>query len=124
MRWLHLLFGLLFFFGALVQYNDPDPLRWMAIYLLAAVACLLAVLRKLKWWFAALIALVALGWAATLAPSVFPNVRAAEMVAAWEMKNSRIEEGREMYGLLMIGVWMTVLAVTLRAKLLRRPIAY
>ena len=33
-------FALLFAFGAVVQWNDPDPLRWMAAY--AAVALLSA----------------------------------------------------------------------------------
>ena len=102
--------ALLFLFGAAVQYNDPDPLLWMTIYLAAAVACTLAAAGRLRWWFAATVALVALAWAATLAPRAFPNVRIAEMFGAWEMANTRIEEGREMYGLLLIAIYMTVLA--------------
>lgn len=103
--------GMLFFVGVVVQYNDPDPVRWMAIYLAASAACFLAAFGKLKWWFAAATALVALIWALIWAPQAFPNVRIAEMFQAWEMKNERIEEGREMYGLLIIFVCMTVLAV-------------
>ena len=40
---------LLFTFGAVVQVNDPDPVRWIAIYALAAAACLLSLLRRLHW---------------------------------------------------------------------------
>ena len=103
--------ALLFLFGAAVQYNDPDPLQWMAIYVAAAVACTLAASGHLRWWFAALVALVAFVWAATLAPRAFPNVGIAEMFGAWEMANTRIEEGREMYGLLLIAIYMIVLAL-------------
>ncbi len=102
----------LFLFGAAVQYNDPDPLRWMAIYVAAAVACASAALRRRAVWLPALIALVALFSLLTVAPQAFPNVQIPELFAAWEMKNERVEEGREMYGLLIIFVSMAVLAVS------------
>jgi hypothetical protein len=35
-------------FAAAVQYNDPDPLHWMALYGLTAVCCMLAIAGK-KW---------------------------------------------------------------------------
>ena len=104
--------GLLFLFGAAVQYNDPDPLQWTAIYLAASVACALAVAGRLRWWFAGMVTLAAFAWAATLMPRAFPNVRIREMFGAWEMANTRIEEGREMYGLLVIAIYMIVLAIT------------
>jgi energy-coupling factor transporter transmembrane protein EcfT len=110
-RAVEILFGLLFFIGVLVQYNDPDPVRWMAIYLAATISCFLAAFGKLKWWFAAATAVVALIWAFIWAPQAYPNVRIAEMFQAWEMKNERIEEGREMYGLFIICVCMTILAI-------------
>ena len=100
----------LFVFAAAVQYNDPDPLRWMALYLAAAASFLLAVLRRLPWWLPVVIGLVALAWAATLAPHVLGRVGVGEMVDAWEMKDARVEEGREMYGLLIVAGWMAVLA--------------
>jgi hypothetical protein len=105
------LLALLFLFGAAVQVNDPDPLRWMAIYLAAAAAAALAALGRLAPWFAGAVAGVALAWAATLAPRVIPGVQLRELFAAWEMTDERIEEGREMYGLLLIGVAMIGLAV-------------
>jgi len=101
----------LFVFAAAVQYNDPDPLRWMAIYLAAAAACVLAVLRRLPRWLPAMVGLAALVWAATLSPHVLGRVGMGEMVQAWEMKDVRVEEGREMYGLLIVVGWMAVLAL-------------
>ena len=106
------LLALLFLFGALVQYNDPDPLRWMAMYLAASASCFLAGFNNIGWQFPAVVAVVALVWAFIWAPYAFPNVRLGEMFEAWEMKNVRVEEGREMYGLFIIFVVMTILAIT------------
>jgi len=110
-RGLEIVFAVLFLFGAAVQYNDPDPIRWMAIYLAACAACLAAVWNVGGWWFPALVGLVALIWGLTLAPRAFPNVRLGELVEQWEMKDVRVEEGREMYGLFIICVVMIVVAI-------------
>jgi hypothetical protein len=40
---------LLLTLGAAVQVNDPDPARWIAVYALAAAACLLSLLRRMQW---------------------------------------------------------------------------
>src|SRR5215213_11000596 len=66
--------ALLFVFAAAVQYNDPDPLRWVALYLAAAAACVLALLQRLPRWIPVVVGLVALAWAATLAPHVLGRV--------------------------------------------------
>jgi hypothetical protein len=109
----------LFVFAAAVQYNDPDPLRWMAIYLAAAAACVLVLLHRLPRWFPMFVGLAALAWAATLAPHVLGHVGWGEMVEAWEMKDVRVEEGRETYGLLIVAAWMVVLSAAHRR--LREP---
>jgi hypothetical protein len=106
---------LLFAFGAVVQLNDPDPARWIAIYAAAAAACGLSLAGRARWWLPASVAVVALVWAVTLAPRVVGRVDPAEMFGAWEMKNVGVEESREMYGLLIIAAWMVVLAVRGRA---------
>ena len=110
-RAIEFVFALLFLFGALFQYNDPDPLRWMAIYLAASVSCFLAGFNNIGWQFPAAVAAIALVWALIWARQAFPNVRVGEMFESWEMKNVRVEEGREMYGLLIIFVAMTLLAI-------------
>ncbi|MGH9366848.1 MAG: transmembrane 220 family protein [Thermoanaerobaculia bacterium] len=97
---------LLFFLAVAVQYNDPDPIRWMAIYGLAAAACLLALLGRLPRIPTALLALAALAWAATLA------VRVIGRQHLWHT-----EEGREVMGLLLVFVWTALLAARTRPKL-------
>jgi len=105
---------LLFTLGAAVQVNDPDPTRWIAVYALAAAACLLSLLRRVPWTLPALVCALALAWAATLAPRVAGRVPFRDMFGAFEMRTAGIEESREMYGLLIIAAWMAVLALRAR----------
>ena len=102
------LFLLLFAFSVVVQVNDPDPLRWIAIYGAAAIACLVG--GQLHWLVPVAIGLVALVWAGTIAPGVIGRVRFLEMFQEFEMKSRGVEESREMYGLLLVTGWMAVLA--------------
>jgi hypothetical protein len=101
----------LFLVAAALQYNDPDPLRWMAIYGLAALACLLALAGWLPRPAPALIGLVALAWAGTLAPGVMGRVSLGELFESYAMKSEPVEEAREMGGLLIVTAWMAVLAL-------------
>jgi hypothetical protein len=101
------IFLLLFAFSVVVQVNDPDPLPWIAIYGAAALACLMS--SSAHWTFPVAIGIVALAWAATLAPNVIGRVPFLEMFEEFEMKDAGVEESREMYGLLLIAGWMAVL---------------
>ena len=94
-----------------VQYNDPDPFAWMAIYGAAAVMAALETIRPARPIFPGMLAAVALVWAATLGPRVLGKVPFGDMFAEFEMKHVGIEESREMYGLLWIAVWMIVVAI-------------
>jgi len=113
---LNVLLLLAFAFSVVVQVNDPDPFAWMAMYGLAAAACLLALLRRGHWVIPALVGLTALGWALGIAPRVVGQVRFLDMFGAFEMKSMAIEESREMYGLLIIAAWMAVLTVAMRPR--------
>jgi hypothetical protein len=99
---------LLFVFAAVVQVNDPDPFKWIALYLLAAVACTLDLRGRHNTWFSVAVALMATGWALLIAPRVIGSVPFREMFGAWEMKDTGIEESREMYGLSLVALWMAL----------------
>ena len=103
--------ALLFAASVVVQVNDPDPLPWMAIYGGAAIIALLECTRQVRPVFPALLSVTALGWAATIAPRVIGRVPFAEMFGAFEMKNVGVEESREMYGLLLVALWMAAVAL-------------
>jgi hypothetical protein len=105
------LFLAMFTMSVIVQVNDPDPLPWILVYGAAAVAAAAALARRLTWWLPAAVAAAALTWAASIAPRVIGTVPFLDMFGAFEMKSTGIEESREMYGLLLIAAWMTVLTV-------------
>ncbi|HSA57117.1 MAG TPA: transmembrane 220 family protein [Gemmatimonadaceae bacterium] len=110
------LFLLMFAFSVVVQFNDPDPLAWAAMYGLAAAASALSLAGRLRPWFPALVGATALVWAVTLAPRVVGRVPFLDMFGAFEMKDVGVEESREMYGLLLIAAWMVVLFVRKRGS--------
>ena len=102
---------LAFVFSVIVQFNDPDPYTWAAIYGAAAIVCVLELRRRTHPLVPAGIAAVALAWAATIAPRVLGKVRFSAMFAEFEMANAGIEESREMYGLTFIALWMIAVAI-------------
>jgi len=109
MKILNYLMTALFLFSVIVQYNDPDPVRWMMIYGLAGAACVLSIVGRLNWMFPAAVGVVALAWALTLAPNVLGKVAFGELFEAFEMKDERVEVAREFGGLLIVAFWMAVL---------------
>jgi hypothetical protein len=103
-----ILMGLLFLLAVAVQFNDPDPLQWMAIYGAAAVACALAVRGRLPGWLPVLVGAIAIAWAGTLLPNVWGRVRFTDLFREIGMDSASIEEGRETVGLLIVAAYMFV----------------
>jgi transmembrane protein TMEM220 len=119
-RCLNGLFTLLFLYSASLQFNDPDPLRWILIYTAAAIPCLLAIWKKLNWRLPAVIGAVALVWAATHVPHVAKFGQLGHMFDHWEMENQDVVYGRELFGLLIVAGWMLVLVIVERKNCSRR----
>ena len=94
-----------------VQYNDPDPIRWMLVYGLAALACVLQLRGRLLWYFPAAVGAAAFGWAASIAPRAIGKTTFGAMFQSWHMINEVVEEAREMGGLLIVAAWMAVLVI-------------
>ena len=105
--------ALLFAVAVAVQYNDPDPIRWMAIYGAALVVALTAAVRgRAPLPATAVVGLVALAWGIYWAGTSGTALRLYEhMFDSWEMKNAAIEEAREASGLLIVACWMLVVGV-------------
>jgi hypothetical protein len=110
-RWANVVVLLAFVFSVLVQLNDPDSLIWIAIYGVAAAACGLELSGRGSVGLAGATAVFALAWAMQLADGVLGEVPFGAMFGDWEMQDPGIEEAREMYGLVIVAVWMVVLAV-------------
>jgi len=98
------LMALLFFFSVYLQFNDPDPVRWSAMYGGAGIACALYAFGRGPAWFAGLVTAVAIAWAAVWAPRVVGVTHVRDMFAEWHMTSGNVhaEEGRELGGLLII----------------------
>jgi hypothetical protein len=120
LRILTAIMGVYFVFAVVMQYNDPDPVQWMAIYGAAALACALALVGRARWWFLVGVAVVAAAWAATLAPGVIGHVAPRDLFAQAGMLAPAVEEAREMLGLIIVAVWMIVLAVTAPARFMQK----
>lgn len=108
-----MVFGLLAFafagFAGL-QSNDPDPARWMAIYVAAMIACVFVDDTVHARWIPGGIAAVALVWAMTIVPGVLAEAELADLVRTMKHEN-HAEEARELSGLLIVAVVMTAAAL-------------
>jgi transmembrane protein TMEM220 len=99
----------MFVFSTIVQFNDPDAPVWIAVYAAAAALAGLEIRRSAPLWAASALALIAFIWAGYIGRFVH-NVSLSALFAEWEMKDLRVEEAREMYGLIIVGAWMTAVA--------------
>ncbi|MBW2421126.1 MAG: transmembrane 220 family protein [Deltaproteobacteria bacterium] len=98
---------LFFVLAIAVQLNDPDPLRWIALYGIAAALSALAALgRGLPWLTAASLVLYLAG-VVYLLPSL-PDT-SLEAFSSIGMSGERDELVRELWGLIICAVWMGVL---------------
>jgi len=112
------LMTLLFLLCVVVQYNDPDPIVWMAIYGAAGILSALAALRpgRPDWRVAAAVASIAAIWALTLLIGVGGQVSWAEIAGDYQMKTPAIEQAREAIGLGLVALWTGLLAWARRPR--------
>lgn len=100
MKWLSLLLGIVFVGFTVVQFNDPDAPRWVAIYALCSVVCFGAAFGRCPPWLAASVAGLCLLWSMTLWPALL-HMR-GDSFTQMHNGNETDEEVRESLGL-MIG---------------------
>ena len=102
---LNILFFLSFILSAVVQYNDPDPLTWIAIYLAAAAMCVSQILNRQVPWLPQLLLVISAAWIALLLPSIIGKVSPGEIVESLSMRTRAVEEAREIGGLSIVALW-------------------
>ena len=91
----------LFTMSAVLQYNDPDALVWSLAYLAAAVICVLAFIDRIP----PILALVT-----GFFYFVFGIYLAIEVIGQHHWFD---ELGREMFGLLIVGLWLHLIGISL-----------
>lgn len=112
------LVGAVFVAAGALQYNNPDPLAWGAIFLAAAgVSFAVAGGWRVPGWAPAVIGIAAVVWAGRLLPRVVGHVPVTELIQERAARTPLIAEGRGALGLVAIAAWMAVLAFAVS----RRP---
>jgi len=89
-----------------LQYNDPDPMRWMAMYGAAMIVAALLPAKKQLVPAGYVVGAVALAWAAYLLYEVWGRMQVTDLVDKMSEKGGAVEEGRESGGLAIAGVWL------------------
>ena len=93
-----------------LQHNDPDPIRWMAMYGAGAVVSVLLPSKKPLAALALLLGLVALAWAIYLISTVWGRIALSDLTSKMSEKGGAVEVGREAGGLIIEGVWLMLAA--------------
>jgi hypothetical protein len=108
------LMSVLLAYAAALNVNDPDPVRWVAMYGAAGIVSLIvAYAGSVPIVAPAAVGGVALVWALLWASRV-PSLDAySHMFDSWEMKSATVEEARETCGLLIVAAWMLAIALRL-----------
>jgi hypothetical protein len=95
-------------FACVVQWNDPDPVRWAALYGTAAVVTALVAWGGIGPAAPAALGIISIAWGVALLPSA-AGTSFPELFRTWEMMSPGMEVGRESLGLVVVAAWMIVL---------------
>ena len=103
--------------SAIVQWNDPDPLRWILCYSVSAIITLSSLVRPLTpsipliWGLVVLLSSLFVGMDFLMSEEQFDWNSFWNVIA---MKNEAVELVRELGGLLLVTGWMAVLACRIK----------
>jgi hypothetical protein len=104
--WLSYVMAALFALCAVLQYNDPDPARWMAIYGAGAVISALMPAKKPFAGLGVLVGLVCIVWSLYLVHSTWGLIAVSDLTGKMSEKGGAVEAGREAAGLGIEAVWL------------------
>jgi Transmembrane family 220, helix len=102
--------AVLFSLSVGLQFNDPDPAIWIAIYGAAAIACALLPARRLFMAGAIGVGLVAAAWGGYLIVEVADQLEPSDLWLKMSEKGGAVEVGREAGGLVIVAVSLLVLS--------------
>lgn len=89
-----------------LQYNDPDPIRWMAMYGAGMIVAALLPAKKALAPVALLVGAAAAAWAIYLTQAVWGVIEVSDLTNKMSEKGGAVEVGREAGGLAIEAVWM------------------
>ena len=107
----NIFFLVIYLLCAAVQYNDPDALPWVALYLSAAAMCAARLRKRLPEWPPKLLFIVSLLWMGALLPNIIGQVSPQDIAASISMQTTAVEEAREIGGLFLVALWSGMIAL-------------
>jgi hypothetical protein len=119
MRVLDGIFAALFAISALLQYNDPDPVRWAVLYASAAAAAGLAAAGRPREWLTSIVAGACASWMTFLWDGMLAFARRGDwslLAATMQAGEPMIEESREFLGLAIVLGWCLLALATRPAR--------
>lgn len=115
-RWLAYTMAALLAVSVVLQYNDPDPVRWMAIYGVGALLSVALPARRAAALPGVVLGAAALGWAAYLVYDTWGAISLGDLTGRMSEKGGAVEEGREAGGLAIEGVWLVAAGLYRRRR--------
>lgn len=108
MKILNLLLAAVFLLFAIVQYNDPDPWLWVALYGFVAGVAAFAAFGKYHSWLVAIGLALSIVWLASLTPGLLEWIQMGmpNIASAMKAETPYIENTRE-----FLGVFLCVLVL-------------
>lgn len=110
-------FVIMFLAFAGLQVNDPDPVRWIAIYGSTAIVTSALHKRMQLYPLALLVAAIAAVWCGVLLGRTINIVGPGDFFARMSEKGGAVEEAREAGGLAIAFLWLSSAATVARRKL-------
>jgi hypothetical protein len=103
MKWIHLGISLLFILFALVQWNDPDALIWVGMYLLIAGIAFLGYMGKFYFWLNLGLTIVLLVFMIFYLPDIgrWMDEGRPSITDSMQASSPHIELIREFFGILI-----------------------
>ena len=100
-----------------VQLNDPDPALWVAVYGYLTIACIIAAISKIRWFYLIMALVIIVLLMIPLFSGVIDWITVSDETILQGMDRSKpyLEETREFFGLL-IGLIVIVVNMIHRKK--------
>jgi hypothetical protein len=104
----HGIMAALFALSVALQFNDPGPAPWIALYGACAAASGLAAAGRPPRRFALALLVICALWEIHYLTVGAWRTPVTSLADEWHMTNQNIVDGREFWALLLLGGWMAV----------------
>lgn len=108
LRIAHGIVAALFALSATLQFNDPSPAAWIALYSACAIAAASAAANRPFKRFALVVLFICALWEMHYLSLGAWRAPFTSLTQEWTMKNESVVNGREFWALILLGGWMAL----------------